>query len=249
MRLGLFKTPLILAICLMLGSCASKKTTQLDPRDSLAQKEPSPLDPLNLPKMKVTGLSPDELVLEARKVEISVEGYPMEEGWQGFEVAINDQEPRRLYKSPSTFEIPVENLRKGANLIKVYLVRAWGESLKIPEAFTAVPFFFGSKTGLSWVAPNRPILSLVSPRGTYKGDAAKKLLFDFIVQTPDKVQKIHKVHYTLNGKKLGLESGKSYSFYNFVPGDYELRVEVVNARGIPLGQEVTRSRSVFKIVE
>lgn len=245
----MFKTPVILAIYLVLASCATKKSARLEPQDSLAQKDPSVLDPLKLPQLKITGLAPDELVTEPRSVEISVENYPMEDGWQGFEVAINDQEPRRFHKSPATFEIPVENLRKGANLFKVYLVRAWGESVKIPEAFAAVPFFFGSKTGLSWVAPNRPILTLVSPRGTYKGDAAKKLLFDFIVQTPDKVQKTHKVHYTLNGKKLGLESGKSYSFYNFVPGDYELRVEVVNARGIPLGQEVTRSRSVFKIVE
>ncbi|MEO5668993.1 MAG: hypothetical protein ABIR96_13110 [Bdellovibrionota bacterium] len=173
----------------------------------------------------------------------------MAPGWQGFEVVLNDQEPQRFYSSPLAYVVPAEKLRKGANLVKVYLVRAWGESVKIPEAFSFVSFFSESKTGLSWIAPKRPIMTLVSPRGVYKGEAAKKILFDFMVQNPEKQAKSYKVHYTLNGKKLELESGKSYYFYNLTPAEYELRVEVVNARGIPLGQEVTRSRSLFKIEE
>jgi hypothetical protein len=212
-------------------------------------REHSPLDAENPPRATILGLKADELLASSRTVQIVVEGYPMDAGWQGFEVVLNDQDPARFYSSPANFEIPVEKLRKGANLIKVYLVRSWGESLKVPEAFAFVPFFYETKGGLSWVAAKRPIVTLVSPRGTYKGEAAKKILFDFMVQNPEKLPKSYKVHYTLNGKKLELDSGKSYYFYNLVPADYELRVEVVNARGIPLGQEVTRSRSVFKVEE
>lgn len=230
-------------------SCATKKGTAPDGGQSSVQREPSPLDPAAPPRVSIEGLKSDELVSEARMLEIRVDGYPMAPNWQGFEVVLNDQEPQRFHTSPLAFPLPMEKLRRGANLIKVYLVRSWGESVKVPEAFAVVPFFSESKTGLSWVAPKRPIMTLVSPRGTYRGEAAKKILFDFMVQNPEKQQKSYKVHYTLNGKKLELESGKSYFFYNLTPGDYELRVEVVNARGIPLGQEVTRNRSVFRIEE
>jgi hypothetical protein len=243
------KFPLILAICCILVSCSSSKNSKSQDRENAVVREPSPIEPQNPPKATISGLKADELLSAPRSVQITVDGYPMEEGWQGFEVVLNDQEPTRFFSSPVNFQIPLEKLRKGANLIKVYLVRSWGESLKIPEAFAFVPFFYETKGGLSWVAAKRPIVTLVSPRGIYKGEAAKKILFDFMVQNPEKLPKSYKVHYTLNGKKLELDSGKSYYFYNLVPADYELRVEVVNARGIPLGQEVTRSRSTFKVVE
>ena len=241
------KFSVILTTCVLLASCASKKGSEDNLPDMVAVKDPSVVDPKNPPRASIKGLEKDELLTGERAVEIVIEGYPMEAGWQGFEVAINDLPAQRFHSSPVTFQIPVAQLRKGANLLKVYLVRSWGESVKQPEAFAFVPFFYEVNPGLSWVAPKRPILTLVSPRGTYKGDAAKKILFDFMVQNPEKQQTSYRVHYTLDGKKLQLESGKSYYFYNLTPGEHELRVEVVNNKGIPLGQEVTRSRSVFKI--
>ena len=249
MRHSIRKFLLILTICCVFSSCSSSKSSKSQALENTLAREHSPLDAENPPRATISGLKADELLASSRTVQIVVEGYPMEAGWQGFEVVLNDQDPTRFYSSPANFEIPVEKLRKGANLIKVYLVRSWGESLKVPEAFAFVPFFYETKGGLSWVAAKRPIVTLVSPRGIYKGEAAKKILFDFMVQNPEKLPKSYKVHYTLNGKKLELDSGKSYYFYNLVPADYELRVEVVNARGIPLGQEVTRSRSVFKVEE
>jgi hypothetical protein len=241
------KFPVILATCVLVISCASKKGSQGGFSEMPVVKDPSALDPKNPPRVAIKGLQHDELLTAPRSVEIVVDGYPMEENWQGFEVAINDQAPQRFHKSPLTFQIPAAQLRKGANLLKVYLVRSWGESVKLPEAFAFVPFFSEAKPGLSWVAPKRPILTLVSPRGSYKGESAKKILFDFIVQNPEKQPTVYRVHYTLDGKKMQLESDKSYYFYNLTKGEHELRVEVVNNRGIPLGQEVTRSRSVFTV--
>ncbi len=238
----------IFMLCWGLFSCASRqKALPTAENVTPAPQAPSPLDPKAPPRVFIEGLKRDELLKQAREVTVRVEGYPMAPDWQGVEVALNDSSPQRFFEPTFTFTVTPDQLRKGANLIKVYLVRSWGESLKIPEAFSFVPFFYETKEGLSWVAPQRPILTLVSPRGSYKGEDAKKILFDFMVQNPERQSKVYKVHYTLNGKKLGLESGQSYYFYNLTPGSYELRVEVVNERGIPLGQEVTRSRALFKV--
>lgn len=207
---------------------------------------PSPFDEANPASIRIEGLEADSLYVDGAEIRIVVENYPVGEGWQGFQLVVNDEAPERFYDSNVVYRLPVKRLRKGANLLKAYLIRSWGESLKNPEAFAYVPFYYGERRGLSWVAPGRPILTLVSPRGVYEGEAGKKVLFDFIVHDPDSDEP-RKVHYTLNGKKLQLNSGRSYDFSGLAEDDYDLRVEVVNSRGIPLGQEVTRSRSKFSI--
>jgi len=209
---------------------------------------PSPVDPQNPPQIRIEGIAADALYEEGSLIKILVSNYPVGKAWQGFELVLNDGEPERFYESRIDYKLPVAKLRKGANLLKAYLVRSWGEAVKNREAFAYVPFFFESK-GLSWVAPGRPIVTLVSPRGEYRGEDAKKVLFDFLVHTAGAEEKTWKVHYNLNGSKLELSSGKAYYFNDLASGDYELKVEAVNSRGIPLGQVVTRSRSSFQIIQ
>jgi hypothetical protein len=209
-------------------------------------REPSPVDSENPPSIRISGLESDGLYEEGQTLQIVVKNYPVSDDWQGFELLINDGTPERFFDSNVVYKLPKAKLRKGANLIKAYLLRSWGESLKNPEAFAFLPFYFEERRGLSWVSPGRPILTLVSPRGVYSGNKGEKILFDFIVHDPES-EKPWNVHYTLNGTKLQLESGRSYDFSGLSPDDYDLRVEVVNSRGIPLGQEVTRARSKFTV--
>lgn len=236
---------LLFMLCVVIGGCSNRP---LPKKLALPTKEASLIDPQNPPKAVIEGLGKDELVTKARFIDLNIENYPMEAGWQGFEVVINDQEPERFYTAQKGWALPLERLNKGANILKIYAVRSWGESIKNPEAFAFVPFFYEVKAGLSWVSPKLPILTLVSPRGNYEGEDAKKILFDFLVHNPEQTQETYTVHYTLNGHKLKLSSGKAYHFYNLSTDEYELRLEVVNAREIPLGQEVTRSSRRFKVV-
>jgi hypothetical protein len=239
------KNLMIIVCWLALGACSLRTQSRAEPE---IPREASEWEASAPPKVRILGLKADQLVPAGTQIEIQIENYPVDQNWQGFEIVINDNEPQRFHSAPLKWVLPEDQLRRGANFLKVYLVRSWGESIKHPEAFDFVPFFYESKTGLSWVAPKRPMLSLVSPRGEYSGEAAKKILFDFKVQNPERTERVYKVHYTLNGKKLELSTGKAYHFYNLPEGDYELRVEVVNSRGIPLGQEVTRSRSSFRVL-
>jgi hypothetical protein len=240
------KSLLFIMLCVAFSSCASRKGA--DEKKILAPREASVVDPANPPMARIEGLSANELVTGEKVLILSIDNYPMEQDWQGMEVALNDLDPERFYQNRVEWKLPLDRLNKGANIVRIYPVRSWGESVKEPSAFAFVPFFYESKAGLSWVAPQRPILTLVSPRGTYQGEDAKKILFDFMVQNPEKTKQTYTVHYTLNGTKLKLNTGRAYHFYNLPEGDYELRVEVVNQREIPLGQEVTRSVSKFKIV-
>lgn len=240
------KSLLLIMLCGGVASCSLRKSAE--EKIQPPPREASIIDLAKPPMGRIEGLAKNELVTGEKTLAFSVENYPTDADWQGFEVVLNDTAPVRFYESRAEWNLPLEKLNKGANIIKMYPVRSWGESLKNPESFAFVPFFYGSKTGLSWVAPQRPILTLVSPRGTYEGEAAKKILFDFLVQNPEKTIKTYTVHYTLNGRKLKLNTGKAYHFYNLPAGDYELRLEVVNQKEIPLGQEVTRSSSKFKVL-
>ena len=235
-----------LVLSFFMVSCASSNK-KLDVPADASVKAPSPVDPSNPPQIRIDGLKPDSQYQKGSLIKVFVANYPTGQSWQGFELVINDGEPERFYESQIDYKLPVKKLRKGANLLKAYLVRSWGESLKNKEAFAYVPFFYDGG-GLSWVAPGRPIVTILSPRGEYKGEDAKKILFDFVVHTAGEKQKNWKVHYNLNGSKLELSAGKAYYFYELVPGEYDLKVEAVNSRGIPLGQEVSRSSTSFKIL-
>ncbi len=249
----IFSKYLNLRLCFISGlfclaSCATQKNASSKSKIKRGPvQEPSLVDPKNPPQIRIEGLVPDTLFEDGSTIVISVSNFSIAKDWQGFELVLNDGEPERFYESKIEYKLSAKNLRKGANLLKAYLVRSWGESLKNVEAFAYVPFFFETK-GLSWVAPGRPIVTLVSPRGNYQGEDAKKILFDFLIHTAAAGQKNWKVHYTLNGSKLELSSGKAYFFYDLVPGEYELKVEAVNSRGIPVGQEVSRSRSTFRVL-
>jgi hypothetical protein len=236
---------LYLAGIVGLSSCAHKISEPL-PEESKIQ-EPSEIDPARPPRVRIEGLKENALVNvgESITVKVYAENYPLGPSWQAVEVVLNDQPPVRIFENGHevTFR---EGFRKGGNVVRAYLVRSWGESLKLPDAFAALPFFYEEAAGLPLVAKGRPILTLVSPYGHFKGDAAKQILFDFLVWDGDSV-KPRKIHYTLNGKKLELNSGKAYHFFNLAPGDYDLLVELVNARGLPYGQEVTRGRAHFVV--
>ncbi len=206
------------------------------------------MDPANPPRVRIEGLKENSLVRPGESITLKVyaDNYPLGPSWQAIEVVLNDQPPVRIFESglEVTFK---EGFRKAGNVIRAYLVRSWGESLKVPQAFASLPFFYEEAAGLPLVAKGRPILTLVSPYCSYKGETAKQILFDFLVWDGDS-EKPRKVHYTLNGKKLELNSGKAYHFFNLAPGDYDLLVELVNSRGLPYGQEVTRGRSRFTVV-
>jgi len=238
-------------LSIFLASCASKKKDASEgASQEIKVREPSPVDPAAPPKVTLSGIQENAVIpVEGPlTVKVSAENYPLGADWQGIEVSLNDEPPVRVFESGREVLFK-EGLRKGPNVVRAYLVRSWGESLKEPGAFATLHFYGGQKAGLPLVAKGRPVLTLVSPRGAYKGAAAKQVLFDFLVWDGAAAQppKSYKVHYTLNGKKLELSSGKAYHFHNLSPGDYELLVEVVNSKGLPYGQEVTRARSRFNI--
>jgi hypothetical protein len=236
----------IFALAVVMAGCSSSSKHKAE----ALVREPSPIDESHPPQISVEGLVPEALLTTpATSVALNVQNYPLASKWQYGEWVLNDGAAQRFYSNKENVELSeAAGLKKGFNLLRVYLLRSWGEYLKNPEAFVMVPFFWGEKKG-SAQAKRGPVLTLVSPRGSYTVEQAKKLLFDFHVRPweGDKLQ-VFKIHYTLNGKKRELESGQPYYFTNMRPGTYNLTVEVVKGRNAYAG-EYSKVTSQFVITD
>ncbi len=235
-----------LLVILVLG-CASKKEVPQTPLD------PSPIDPKNPPTVQVEGLS-DQLLVEASKslvVRYRVLNYPMAAGWQKVAFRINNAAPIFRYASSGEITFPPGAFKKGANILRAYLLRSWEESLKNPEAYVFHSFYYGDRAGLSPLSAKHPILTLVHPKGRFEGEEAKKILFDFLVKqaSSKSPKKDYKVRYSLNGKQRDLEAGRAVYFENLPPGKYSLRIDVLRKSGIPYLQELTYEQANFEVVE
>jgi hypothetical protein len=192
----------------------------------------------------MSGVSDGELVVAGPlKVDVSVHNYPMKEGWQGVAVALNDMPAQKIYSSGSlTFN---QSLHEGENVVRAYLFRSWGESVKQPEAVAVHAFYFQKKDAKSDL--KAPSVFITSPSGNYSGEAARKILFDFVISGAQLNTRKTRVHYTLNGEKRELTNWDAYYFQNLPAGTYNLNVELVDSSGKTLKGPYTSNDSTFTI--
>jgi hypothetical protein len=176
-----------------------------------------------------------------------IENYPVGEGWQHAVVWVNDSVSLKVLR-PQESLVVREGLIPGLNLIRTYLVRSWGESLKFPDAFDSRSVFVQAQSpgNPKWL--RQPILTLVSPRGTFRGADAKSVSFDFLVSGATLGPNGPKVVYSLNGEQRVLNAVDAYRFQNLKPGKYDLKLEVVDSRGRPYSSPFSKAFSSF-IVE
>lgn len=232
---------LSLGIC----SCASNPPAKTE-GGAAAVREPSPVDPKSPPQIHLSGIDEGQLVNGPVRVSVNVENYPMEADWQGAVVVLDDLPGKKVFKSGESVDF-ADTLQPGPHALRAYLVRAWGESLRLPQAFTQLNFFFGKKSGKALLPAQAPSIVLNSPQGSYRGADAKKILLDFVVANTQISERKHRLRYTLNGEKRELTSWDAYYFQNLAPGTYTLKVEMTDASGKAVRGAFTSARSVFTV--
>ncbi len=232
-----------IAACSSTGSKNAQEVMQSLP----TVREPSPINPSAPPKIALTGVGQAELIASAPlKVGVNVANYTIDTNWQHAALVLNDGPPIRVYKNGETVELR-EGLVPGPNILRAYLLRSWGESLKNAEAFTILGFYFEKRTGKVAYVSGQPVLTLNSPRGMYAKDAAKNIPFDFIVYGTQISGRRHKILYSLNGEQREITNLDNYSFQNLPSGTYQLKVEIVDANLKPLKLPFTTAESTFTV--
>jgi hypothetical protein len=229
-----------------LMGCQTKPVQPVSDNGKL--REASPIDPARPPKVSLQGWEEGQVLPTPElALSVTIENYPVGEAWQHAVIWINDSVSFKIYK-PNESLVIREGLVPGFNLIRAYLVRSWGESLKFPDAFASRGVYLQRQNpgDSRWL--RQPILTLVSPRGVYSGPDAKSLSFDFLVAGAALSPNGSKVVYSLNGEQRVLSAVDSYRFQNLKPGKYDLKLEVIDSRGKPYSSPFSKAFSSF-IVE
>ncbi len=125
------------------------------------------------------------------------------------------------------------NLKSGAHLIRMFLVRSYGESLKGGETFTASYFFVGSKKTNNPFDLSQPYLTYNQPEGDYP--SKKPILLDFYLSNTQLSKDGYKVRLIIDNKdKRLLTEWTPYYIYGLNPGSHKIKLELLDPQNTVL---------------
>ena len=139
------------------------------------------------------------------------------------------------------------NVSAGPHVIRAFPSREWHESVKLPEAFAMVQFYVGEAVGEPPIDPQRPMLVYSRPKGSYAGDAAKRILFDFWLVGVTLAPGEHMVHYSLDGEMRMLNTWKPVYFEGLTPGEHTLKIELAGPGHKPIAGNFNHTVRTFTV--
>ncbi|NEQ48552.1 MAG: hypothetical protein F6K11_00225 [Leptolyngbya sp. SIO3F4] len=259
----LAKSLLLVAVLLLISSCNS--TSPVDQDTSGISK---PAAPIVAPRPKVKQVDPPALIQElkswlvtyAPQVEIDepqadqifdtttinvvlrVQDLSIykDETWNmgpHLELLLDNQSYGAIYD----IEQPVilEDLSPGTHTLRVIAEHPWHESFKNAGSYAQVTFHIFAKTDENSPAVNQPLLTYVSPVGTY---GAEPVLLDFYL-TDAPLHEVAqdnptitdwRIRYTLNGNSLTLKDWQSIYIEGLQPGKNWVQLTLVDDEDNPI---------------
>ncbi len=135
------------------------------------------------------------------------------------------------YETFYRFEIP-EKLRSGEHVIRVFLARSFGESLKGESTYNASTFFLGSGGGSSKYDLSKPYLTYNEPSGLLDLNESMPVLLDFFISNCELTSDGYKVRLIVDGVAARtLTSWQPYYIYGLKKGKHTIRLELLNPSG------------------
>ena len=122
------------------------------------------------------------------------------------------------------------HLRTGAHLVRMFLVRSYGECLKGGKCYVASYFYVGNKKEKEPFDLNQPYLTYNQPEGEFK--ANMPILLDFYISNTQLSKDGYKVRLTIDGKdKRLLTEWVPYYIYGLKSGSHKIKLELLDPQG------------------
>ncbi len=131
------------------------------------------------------------------------------------------------YKAFYTPEFESE-LGEGSNVVLAFISRSYHESIKAAGAFVVTEF---NTSGGDPADLSGKHLFYSRPKGTYKGEFAKKVLLDFYVVNTELAEDGDQVKVTVNGTEFMLPMWVPYTIEGMPMGENTIMIELVDAEG------------------
>lgn len=155
----------------------------------------------------------------------SANGLANSEDGQHIHAILNNQPYMAKYKPEFNTE-----LEEGHYVLLSFLSRSFHESVKSENAFDIIQFAVGDADA-EQADLTTPHMFYSRPKGTYEGDATKKLLLDWYLVNCDLSADGHKVKATINGTDFTFDKWQPYIVEGLPMGDVSIKLELLDADG------------------
>lgn len=120
-------------------------------------------------------------------------------------------------------------LEEGNNVVLAFLSKSFHESVKTETAYYFNNFYVGE--GESGFDLNAPHLFYSRPKGEYKAEKAKQLLFDFYLINTELSANGNKVKLSIDGNEFMIPEWKAYFVEGLSVGEHTFRIQLVDEKG------------------
>ncbi|MFB2838968.1 hypothetical protein ACE1CA_31140 [Aerosakkonemataceae cyanobacterium BLCC-F167] len=151
-----------------------------------------------------------------------------------------DNQPYQAVYDPNQ-PLVFSDLAAGTHTIRVFASRPWHESFKNEGAYTQTTFHIFTKTEENNPNPDQPLLTYISPQGSY---GAEPIMVDFYltnvplhsVAQKDADDEIAdwKIRCTVNGKSFLIDKWQPIYLEGFKSGKNWVKLELLDEQGKPL---------------
>ena len=119
-----------------------------------------------------------------------------------------------------------QKLEEENNVILAFLSRSYHESVKNPNAYILTKIGKNNKIDL-----NNQLLFYSRPKGTYEGEATKKLLLDFYLINTKISSNGNKVRATIEDTEFLIDEWAPYYIEGLPMGEVSIKLELIDSNG------------------
>ena len=119
-----------------------------------------------------------------------------------------------------------QKLEEENNVILAFLSRSYHESVKNPNAYFLTKIGKNNKIDL-----NNQLLFYSRPKGTYEGEATKKLLLDFYLINTKISSNGNKVRATIEDTEFLIDEWAPYYIEGLPMGEVSIKLELIDSNG------------------
>lgn len=143
-----------------------------------------------------------------------------------------------IYKQGKGNLVHIKDIAEGQHTLAAFPSRSYHESVKTPGAVSVADFkLTGGKLEFQSVEKRKPLIMYSRPKGTYEGNAAKKIMLDFYLNNVELSADGNRVRYKI--RKKGESSEYIYETDEWTPafvsglstGTYSISFKVLDKDG------------------
>lgn len=206
----------------------------------------APIDPSAPVRVIIESPVANEVIPDtAVAVRVRAENYHLAEGGNRLQVVLDNRRSVLVYDA--TQPLLFTNLSRGGHMLRAFAVAGDGRFVVGEGAFAATVFHSLGQGVENVPEPGEPVLTVSSPRGTYEGQAAALVVFDYRIHGVSLSPNGYRLRFLLDGRERITHEPGPVFFPALGPGTHRLVAEIVDLDDVAVPGIYSRVGSTFEV--